>query len=150
MPPSDYIRRLRLQIGNDFLLLPGVTAVIQDGDQSLLVRQRDTERWSLVGGGVESGETPEAAVYREVHEELGVVPRIGAIVGAYGGQPLETTYPNGDRVAYLTVAYRCSLPGELLVLQQDELTERRWVKRDDVGVLNRHDWIDQVLRDAAR
>ncbi len=31
MPMSDYVASLRARIGTDFLLLPGVTAVIRDG-----------------------------------------------------------------------------------------------------------------------
>lgn len=148
MAISGYVRKLRSRVGHDFLLLPAVTAVIQDGDRFLLARQRDTRRWSLIGGGIEPGETPEAALRREVHEELGVAPLVGAIVGAYGGRRLETTYPNGDRVGYISVAYRCSLPVDVLDLDQDEVIETRWVQRSDVDALHRHDWIDRVLDDA--
>jgi 8-oxo-dGTP pyrophosphatase MutT (NUDIX family) len=100
MPLSPYVRSLRERVGQD-LLLPGVTAVIREEDRFLLARQRDTERWSLIGGGIEPGETPHDAVVREVIEELGVTPSIGAIVGAYGGDALQTTLPNGDLVAYV-------------------------------------------------
>jgi 8-oxo-dGTP pyrophosphatase MutT (NUDIX family) len=110
VPASDYVRRLRSRIGTEFLLLPAVTAVIQDGDRFLLARQRDTSRWSLIGGGVEPGEHPEDAVRREVEEELGVAATVRGIVGAYGGKALEAVYPNGDEVGYVSIAYRCSLP----------------------------------------
>lgn len=103
MPLSPYVRSLRDRIGHELLLLPGVTAVVRERDRFLLVRQRDTQRWSLVGGGIEPGETPHEAVAREVSEELGVTPRTGRIVGAYGGPALQSTLPNGDQVAYVTV-----------------------------------------------
>lgn len=120
MPGSEYVRALRSKIGNDFLLLPAVTAVIQDADRFLLASHRDSGLWSLVGGGVEPGERPQEAVRREVLEELGVEPLVHEIVGAYGGPSLEATYPNGHRVGYLTVAYRCSIPVLDLVLERDE------------------------------
>ncbi|MDK8172437.1 NUDIX domain-containing protein [Curtobacterium citreum] len=72
MPASEYVRSLRKRIGSSYLLLPGVTAVVQDGDRFLLARQRDSGRWSLIGGGVEPGEEPRSALAREVREELGV------------------------------------------------------------------------------
>ena len=149
MPASDYIQGLRSRIGNDYLLLPAVTAVIQDADRFLLARHRDSQLWSLVGGGIEPGESPEAAVQREVFEELGVTPVLHGIIGAYGGRPLENTYPNGDRVGYVTVAYRCSLTTGNLALDRTEILETQWVSNRDARELARHEWIDQVLNDAA-
>ena len=146
---SDYVRDLRAQIGNDFLLLPAVTAVIQRDDRFLLARQRDSGRWSLVGGGVEPGEPPAEALRREVHEELGVDVVVGEIVGAYGGPALETTYSNGDRAGYVTIAYRCRLASEEFALEEAELIETMWATRQEIFDLERHAWIDDVLRDGA-
>lgn len=145
---SPYVRSLRSRVGHELLLLPGVTAVIRNGDRFLLARQRDTERWSLIGGGVEPGETPHEAVVREVREELGVAPELGAIISAYGGAPLEATYPNGDRVAYVTVAFECHLPKSRLILEDEELIETGWFTPAEVHELCRHEWIDAVLNDA--
>ena len=50
MPVSEYVQSLREQVGGAYLLLPGVTAVLEDGDRFLIARQRDSRRWSLIGG----------------------------------------------------------------------------------------------------
>jgi 8-oxo-dGTP pyrophosphatase MutT (NUDIX family) len=150
VPVSDYVSGLRSRIGTEFLLLPAVTAVIQQDDRFLLARHRDSRRWSLIGGGVEPGEQPETAVRREVREELGVHATTHGIVGAYGGEALEAVYPNGDRVGYVTVAYRCSLSTTDLVLESLELLETRWATAGEVRALDRHEWIDRVIADAAR
>jgi 8-oxo-dGTP pyrophosphatase MutT (NUDIX family) len=45
--------------------------VMQDG-KVLLVKESEDEWWALPGGGVDHGESIEAALKREIEEELGV------------------------------------------------------------------------------
>ena len=54
-----------------------VAAIIERGDRRLLIGQRrrnDTSplKWEFPGGKVEVDERPEAALIRELHEELGI------------------------------------------------------------------------------
>ena len=61
----------------------GVGAVVLDGERVLLVKRGHAPlkgQWSLPGGGVETGETLEQAVAREVLEETGVTIEVGPIV----------------------------------------------------------------------
>jgi 8-oxo-dGTP diphosphatase len=53
-----------------------VTAIIERSDRRLLIGQRRREdtsplKWEFPGGKMEEGETPEAALARELREELG-------------------------------------------------------------------------------
>lgn len=144
------MRGLRELVGNKLILSPGVTAVIRHDEKFLVARQRDSGLWSLVGGAVEPLEEPKDAVAREVIEELGVTPSVGRIIGAYGGPDLATTYPNGDEVSYVTIAYECELPGADSQLEDDELLEVAWHSPETMKSLPRHPWIDRVLADAAR
>ena len=54
-----------------------VAAVIERGDRRLLIGQRRREdsspmKWEFPGGKIRNGEAPEAALARELREELGV------------------------------------------------------------------------------
>lgn len=75
-----------------------VAAVIERSDRRLLIGQRrrsDTSalKWEFPGGKVELGETPEAALERELLEELGTTLRkctpIGRVVHKYAETPEE-------------------------------------------------------------
>ena len=54
-----------------------VAAALADGENRVLLQQRAPGRfmaglWEFPGGKVEAGERPEAALVRELHEELGI------------------------------------------------------------------------------
>lgn len=62
----------------------GVGAFIRDAEGRLLLVQRRREpeagHWGLPGGKVDFGETVEAAVVREIEEELGVALRLDGLL----------------------------------------------------------------------
>ncbi len=64
-------------------LRPIAGAILWNPDGTVLLQHRDDDpgiqdpgRWSLFGGGIEAGETPERAMLRELDEELGVRPAL--------------------------------------------------------------------------
>lgn len=59
------------------MLLPVVAVALVDVDGRVLLQQRPPGRalaglWEFPGGKIEAGETPEAALIRELDEELGI------------------------------------------------------------------------------
>ncbi|VXC80151.1 5-methyl-dCTP pyrophosphohydrolase [Sphingomonas sp. AX6] len=60
---------------SDLMLV--VAAALIDADGRVLVQQRPSGKpmaglWEFPGGKIDPGETPEAALRRELHEELGI------------------------------------------------------------------------------
>jgi ADP-ribose pyrophosphatase YjhB (NUDIX family) len=94
-------------VAADLPLVPCVGAVVHDAHGRLLLIRRGHAPheglWSLPGGRVEPGESAEAAVVREVHEETGLRVRAGAPVG-------RVRIPAGE-VVYEVTDLACTLDG---------------------------------------
>jgi 8-oxo-dGTP diphosphatase len=64
-----------------------VAAIIERDGQVLIAQRKRTGqhplKWEFPGGKVEPGETPEAALARELEEELGIRARIGDEITRY-------------------------------------------------------------------
>ncbi|WP_250447807.1 NAD(+) diphosphatase, partial [Actinotalea sp. C106] len=107
-----------------------IMAVTDDQDRLLLghAPHWPERRFSTLAGYVEPGESLEAAVRREVGEEVGVV--VGEV--AYqGSQPWP--FP-----ASLMLAFTARATSTEIDVDGDELTEARWFTRDElVGAVGR-------------
>jgi 8-oxo-dGTP diphosphatase len=60
-----------------------VQAAVFAGETILLSRRSDLRGWELPGGNLESGETLEQALLREVREETGIAVAVDGRVGVY-------------------------------------------------------------------
>jgi len=62
-------------------------AVIEDGAKVLVARRKPGGRfgglWEFPGGKVEAGETPQAALVREIKEEMGLTIEVGESLGLF-------------------------------------------------------------------
>lgn len=105
---------------------PAVICLVHDGaDRVVLARQHNwpVRMFSLLAGFVEAGESFEACVVREVHEEVGLSVRD---VTYLGSQPWP--FPRSLMVGFHAVAD----PGQEFVFSDGEITEANWFTRDEV------------------
>ncbi|MGH1548077.1 (deoxy)nucleoside triphosphate pyrophosphohydrolase [Leifsonia poae] len=117
-----------------------VAAVIRsdDGGRVLACRRapgRDAAgRWEFPGGKVEAGEAPEAALAREIGEELGAGIRVGGLLD-------RTVTVRHDGRAIDLACYDCRLDGTVPVSSTDH-DELRWVGPAELAEL---DWAEADL-----
>jgi 8-oxo-dGTP pyrophosphatase MutT (NUDIX family) len=107
MEPGGYVAELRRAVGTRVLIVPGAcVAVRDDAGRVLLHRRADDGFWDLIGGSMEPGETFEETARREVREEIGV--ELGDLepLEIYSGLAFFHTYPTGDEVYHVGVAFQ--------------------------------------------
>ncbi|MGW1679977.1 NAD(+) diphosphatase [Saccharopolyspora sp. NPDC002376] len=105
---------------------PAVICLVHDGeDRVLLARQPNwpAERYSVLAGFVEVGESLEACVAREIAEEVGVAVDE---VRYLGSQPWP--FPRSLMLGFAAIAD----PSAPLVPADGEIEEARWMHRDTV------------------
>ena len=109
---------------------PAVICLVHDevgvnGEHVLLARQPSwpKQRYSVLAGFVEAGETLEDCVVREIAEEVGVAVRD---VRYLGNQPWP--FPRSLMIGFTAVADRAAP----LTLADGEIEEAHWVSRDRV------------------
>lgn len=111
-----------------------VAAVITDQARILACRRAAGKaaagKWEFPGGKVDPDEAPEAALTREIREELGVGVQVGPLLS-------RASTPVGPVVIDLS-CYRAELNGELPHASTDH-DELRWLLPRELGEL---DWAE--------
>jgi NAD+ diphosphatase len=103
---------------------PAIIVLVTYGEQALLARRPQSTNgvFSTLAGFVEPGETLEAAVVREVREEVGVTLRT---VTYHSSQPWP--FPGS-----IMIGFTAEAAGQELVLEEAEIAEARWFTRPEL------------------
>jgi len=111
-----------------------------DGDEKVLLVKRNPDdhwepnKWALVGGKIEAGETPEEGTKREIWEEAGL--QITDFIGDFVIRTSE------DSVEYVFVT---SVEGQPAVVINEEHTEYAWFSTDQIRDLDKTPHLDDFI-----
>ena len=105
-------------------LEPAIITLVSRGDEILLARHKKSTEgfFSCIAGFVEMGETIENAVVREIKEETNLKVKNIRYVGSQ-------SWPFPDQ---LMLAFRAEYESGELKIQEDEIMEAGWFKRDNL------------------
>jgi acetyl-CoA carboxylase carboxyl transferase subunit beta len=124
--------------------LPDAASVaLIDHDKVLLIQRNRAPYhglWTLPGGRLEPGETPEEAAVREIREELGLT--------CYRLMPVCRMWLGPDRRFLLQVFATEAFEG--VVVPSAEIADYRWVTADGFGTLRTTSDLGGVIEGAFR
>ena len=110
-----------------------VIGLLEEAGQLLLVRRGINPGkglWALPGGYMDSGEMPEEALRRELHEELGVAAEVGELLAIY---PMVVRGGSDEISQGIVLAYRARLLDPTAIpVAQDDVAEVRWYAPADL------------------
>jgi len=132
---SDYVRGLREKVGNDFMFMPSVSALIHDDNARILFVQHVEGRWQLPGGAVDPGERPAEAMQRECLEEAGITVEPIRIAGVFGGPEYRITYSNGDEAGWVVTVFEARIVAGEPSPSDDETQDVGWFTPEQIDAL---------------
>lgn len=121
---------------------PCAKAYIRRRNSFLLVQLQSysIDQWKMPGGGIESGETPLQAAYREILEEVGLVAKNLELIGhskivyKYDFPLTNPLRSSAQFQGQLVQQFGFNLVGEQtgLRLQDEEIGDAKWVELQDL------------------
>jgi 8-oxo-dGTP diphosphatase len=116
--------------------------IAKDGEVLLVRDRRDDDLWDLPGGRMNIGESIEAALLREIREELGIDTHFKAFVCSEQVLHVRDNLPQ----LFITCEVLMDDPGQSLRLTPKELAEVKWVDEDDAKNFKIHRNSEHALR----
>ncbi|MDY4510337.1 NUDIX hydrolase [Streptococcus pluranimalium] len=103
--PQDYISYIRSKVGQDKIFLNFAAGILCDEEGGVLLQLRgDSQKWGVIGGIMELGESSSDTVVREFLEETGIAVEPVKLLNVYTN--FETVFPNGDEAQTVGVLYQ--------------------------------------------
>ena len=124
-------------------------AILNARRELLMLRRRDSGKWTMPGGTLEFGESMTECALREVREETGLAVAITDIIGTYTDPNIRIAYSDGEVRQEFTIVYYGEAQGGDVRLD-DESSRFSWVPLEEVTSLPLADSQKRRLEDIRR
>jgi 8-oxo-dGTP diphosphatase len=131
-------------------ILPAVAAAIFNTQGEVLLQKRkDVNKWCVISGHVEFGETVEDAILREIKEETGIDAIVIRFIGVYSSAGSQTYHYENRTVQYVTLYFEARLTEAILPgFSNNETQELKFFHPrhipNDFALINRH-WLTDAM-----
>jgi 8-oxo-dGTP pyrophosphatase MutT (NUDIX family) len=115
---GSYLWRIRQKIGNELVLMPGASVVVEnDEGEVLLLRRSDTGEWCVPAGAAEVGDSFARTAINELREEAGLIVDESGLIpfGCLSDPEVHVIeYPSGEITHCFAMCFAvCSWTGDL-------------------------------------
>ncbi len=130
--PFDYSAEALAKLPRHSVSVVGI--VVNPDGRILAIRRRDNDQWQPPGGVLETHETFEEGVRREVTEETGARVEVEHLTGLY----------KNVKAGIVAATFRCR-PLTEPASETDEAAEVAWIRQEDVVRLMTPTFVARVL-----
>ncbi len=114
---------------------PAATVAVIKENKILMLKRKDSGKWTMPGGTMELSESLTDCAVREVKEETGLDVKICDVIGAYTDPDVRIEYSDGEVRREFSVVYYGEVTGDCSVRLDDESGEYQWAEAETVDSL---------------
>ena len=116
----------------------GTCAIIRYNEKVLLEKRTDSNRWALIGGGLNIDESLEQCITREIKEETGLVIQEESLcfLKVYSDPSRIAEYPDGNILRIMTAVYQIELNMKHELICSEESQELKYFSLEELKKLN--------------
>ena len=118
------------------------TMIVNDKDEVLLVKESNSNTWSLPGGWCDLFDSPKEAAFNEVSQEAGVDPEITRLIGILNRTP----YKNQKNVPEYVIVFEGNIGHKKFHEHTHETNDVKFFPLKDLPELSRKMTREEILR----
>ena len=119
-------------------IVAAASAILTNNNGEVLLHRRtDNNQWSLIGGGMDYGESISQTIIREVKEETGFDATIEKLIGIYSNPNHVIEYTNGEVRQQFSICFHCKIVSGNLTISS-ESHELKFFTQEEINNLQIH------------